>query len=782
MRTLLWIVTVLALALSKGGVAGPGPAAAAPFNDPFLERFRVGGYASPEDVPTVDGWPVDLFAPLQPDSLWLASAGSTLRAMRAAPDSFLASGFLKSAGEPADSVAAWLGRRERLVARLAGVLARGGIPAPPASGSVGLGASRGSVWMLKESLYCDYQSYWDKRSYYECRDVVSSLLARAGALGLSREETFVWSLRLRRLEELTAGPAAERGEPWPEMRDLGPYDAQSAWAVWVACRRGLRRPLVLPGAASAELAAWLLRLRRTWLTETDLEIAGFPEAAEAALGALCLESPRARDGHFARYPRPPREPRFQEAWLRGRLRGLDWSSPQAKAWAAAPEVEPGLRRQLWRRASEEHCLRGEWDAGLAALDAALAVPAGSPGIGEARRRTLEWAHQAAVLAHARGLDERARRLLARVGGQLAPGERAAWDEATAALAAELAGRRRRPEPGATTEPDSRARQTVLAGRAGAVVAAAAGPLPRAWDRYDAALWTAWANWGVALAAAADARHDFAARSAYGGALAGVAALQTPGTRRALAVTAAARLLKAADPALVPSLGEWLLEREAARAAGLEEGPALPLRRLPGGAGDPLRSHALLGLCLAAGDVAGQLVLARDLPAPGEAAGDRLLLTHPVPAAADLRAALTAAPVDAPLILAVIRNESLFDPMVRSRAGALGWLQIMPFHYPERGLEGDRPRWNRAGVSLAAGVRLLAEGAQAFGGDPYRTAAAYNAGAGAVRRWDRQLGAGAAPEHFLVWIGYPETRQYVENVLIDREIYAWILAGRLATSP
>lgn len=758
-------------------------AAAAPVTDPFVERFRVGRYAAPEDVPIRDGWPADLFAPLLVDSLWAASAGTVVRAVRAAPDSFLGPVFLKSAGASPESLDAWLGRRERRAERLAGARSPGGGALFRVAGMEGLATRESEFWLLKESLYLEYQSYWDEESYFSCRDVAASLLARAGPLGLTREEVFAWSLRLRRLEEITAGPVAEVAEPWPEMRDLGPYDAQSAWAVWVACRRGQRRPVVPAAAASAELAAWLLRLRQTWLTETDLEVAGFPEEPAAALGALCLDSPRARGDHFARHPRPPREPRFQEAWLRGRLRGFDWSSPEAKAWAAASEVEPGVRRQLWRRASEEHCLRGEWDDGLAALDAALALPAGSPGVGEPRQRTLEWAHQAAVLARARGLDERARRLLARVGGQLAPGERAAWEEATAALAAELATGRRRTAPSAAPAPETRARQIVLAGRAGAVGPASAGPLPTAWERYDDALWAAWANWGLALVSAAGARHELSARAAYGGALAGVAATREPAARRALAVTAAARLLKEAAPALVPPLGAWLLEREAARLAAMEEGPSLPLRRLPGGGGgDPLPRHAMLGLCLAAGDAAGRLLLARDLPAAGGAARERQLLSYPVPSAPDLRGALAGAPVDAPLILAVIRNESLFDPTVRSRAGALGWLQIMPFHYPGRGLAGDRPRWNRAGVSLAMGIRLLADAARAFGGDPYRTAAAYNAGAGAVRRWDRQLGGGALPEHFLVWIGYPETRQYVENVLIDREIYAWILAGRLATSP
>ncbi|MBC8423983.1 lytic murein transglycosylase, partial [bacterium] len=71
---------------------------------------------------------------------------------------------------------------------------------------------------------------------------------------------------------------------------------------------------------------------------------------------------------------------------------------------------------------------------------------------------------------------------------------------------------------------------------------------------------------------------------------------------------------------------------------------------------------------------------------------------------------------------------------------------------------------------------LAVGSRRYDGDPYRTLADYNAGPSAVRRWDAQLGAGAPATTFLAWIGYPETRRYVEKVLIDRHIYAWILRG------
>jgi len=46
----------------------------------------------------------------------------------------------------------------------------------------------------------------------------------------------------------------------------------------------------------------------------------------------------------------------------------------------------------------------------------------------------------------------------------------------------------------------------------------------------------------------------------------------------------------------------------------------------------------------------------------------------------------------------------------------------------------------------------------------------------VARWEKQLGGKADGRLFLAWIGYSETRAYVEKVLIDRDVYAWLLAG------
>jgi soluble lytic murein transglycosylase-like protein len=199
--------------------------------------------------------------------------------------------------------------------------------------------------------------------------------------------------------------------------------------------------------------------------------------------------------------------------------------------------------------------------------------------------------------------------------------------------------------------------------------------------------------------------------------------------------------------------------------------------------DYVQIHALLGFALAAGDLRGTLGAASLLPQRGLTAAERRLFLYPLPGPGPVRDALLKAGNDPALLLAVARNESLFEAGVRSWAGALGWMQIMPFHYERRGALPGARNWTNAPVSIAAGDRLLADGTRRYHGDPYRMLAAYNAGPEATDRWDRQLGGRAARDIYLAWIGYPETRHYVEKVLTDRAIYQGIIAGPApATGP
>ena len=184
-------------------------------------------------------------------------------------------------------------------------------------------------------------------------------------------------------------------------------------------------------------------------------------------------------------------------------------------------------------------------------------------------------------------------------------------------------------------------------------------------------------------------------------------------------------------------------------------------------------HALLGLSLLLGDARGQLACVVTLPRKGLTSAENLLMMYPVPYRQEILS-LLADSNDPALALAVARNESLFDPAVRSRSGALGWMQIMPFHYSGGGVTETGSTWRIPHVSVAKGLSLLAENARRYDGDPYRTVAAYNAGPGSVARWLRQLGGQPSRKTFLAWIGYAETLRYTRKVLIDRQIYGEIL--------
>jgi soluble lytic murein transglycosylase-like protein len=98
-----------------------------------------------------------------------------------------------------------------------------------------------------------------------------------------------------------------------------------------------------------------------------------------------------------------------------------------------------------------------------------------------------------------------------------------------------------------------------------------------------------------------------------------------------------------------------------------------------------------------------------------------------------------------LIHAVIRAESDYDPTCRSSAGAMGLMQLMPG--TARGL-GVTNAWDPA-QNVAGGARYLREQLDTFG-DLSLALAAYNAGPGAVRRYD-----GVPP--------YDETQTYVRRV-------------------
>jgi soluble lytic murein transglycosylase-like protein len=110
-------------------------------------------------------------------------------------------------------------------------------------------------------------------------------------------------------------------------------------------------------------------------------------------------------------------------------------------------------------------------------------------------------------------------------------------------------------------------------------------------------------------------------------------------------------------------------------------------------------------------------------------------------------------VDAALVRALIHAESAFNPNALSHKGAQGLMQLMPATAKELGVaDAKDPIQN-----IEGGVKYLSALLKQFKGDITLATAAYNAGPGAVTKYD-----GIPP--------YKETQVYVERVAILHERY------------
>ncbi len=146
-------------------------------------------------------------------------------------------------------------------------------------------------------------------------------------------------------------------------------------------------------------------------------------------------------------------------------------------------------------------------------------------------------------------------------------------------------------------------------------------------------------------------------------------------------------------------------------------------------------------------------------------------------------------VETAMVYGIARQESAFDPRARSRAGALGLLQLIPstaahtakaigVKYSQDRLTSD------PGYNATLGAAHLRELLDEFGGSYILTFAAYNAGKSRVREWVQRFGdprnPGVDPVDWIESIPYGETRNYVQRVLENIQVYRERLDGaRLA---
>lgn len=121
-----------------------------------------------------------------------------------------------------------------------------------------------------------------------------------------------------------------------------------------------------------------------------------------------------------------------------------------------------------------------------------------------------------------------------------------------------------------------------------------------------------------------------------------------------------------------------------------------------------------------------------------------------------------------LVYAIMRTESNYHPGALSPVGAVGLMQIMPAT-AESISKGDSARLTVPDLNIRLGARHLKDLMDLYDGNLTLVIAAYNAGSGNVKRWQKGLGS-LPKDEFIESIPFKETREYVKKVVTAMELY------------
>ncbi len=157
------------------------------------------------------------------------------------------------------------------------------------------------------------------------------------------------------------------------------------------------------------------------------------------------------------------------------------------------------------------------------------------------------------------------------------------------------------------------------------------------------------------------------------------------------------------------------------------------------------------------------------------------LLFPQPYWGDLVADSEKNGVDPYLVASLIRQESEFNAGAVSPAHAYGLMQLLPSVGKENakreGMKGfQQGELLNPAINLQLGTRNLKQVLDRFNGQPEYALAAYNAGDTPVRQWMTSGEYKDLPE-FVESIPYTETREYVQAILRNREMYRMLYPVR-----
>ena len=158
--------------------------------------------------------------------------------------------------------------------------------------------------------------------------------------------------------------------------------------------------------------------------------------------------------------------------------------------------------------------------------------------------------------------------------------------------------------------------------------------------------------------------------------------------------------------------------------------------------------------------------------------DDLELRFPITYRNDIEEYATKRNLDVGWIFALMRSESAFMEKVKSPAGALGLMQIMPatgkLTARKIGMKNFRTKdLLIAKKNIAIGTAYMKEMKDKFMGNYILATASYNAGPGRSAKWSPRKDC-KEPDIWVELIPFDETRAYVKRVMFYASIYDWRL--------
>jgi soluble lytic murein transglycosylase len=139
--------------------------------------------------------------------------------------------------------------------------------------------------------------------------------------------------------------------------------------------------------------------------------------------------------------------------------------------------------------------------------------------------------------------------------------------------------------------------------------------------------------------------------------------------------------------------------------------------------------------------------------------------YPVPYWSEIQGWSSANEVNPVLTLSLMRQESRFDPVIKSIAGATGLMQLMPETAKDVAaqLKLNSYRLEQPSDNIRLGTWYLNSTHQTYQDNSMLAIASYNAGPGSVAEWLQTLDT-RDTDRFIETIPFDETRTYVKAVL------------------